>query len=725
MAQRRERVCKEGEERALEEFGLTKVKDLGSGSYGNVFLAVDSSRKKHAVKICVKPEESSDVMNKYLVRELDLHKILKHRNIVELYNGLSLPDCTILDMEFCDKSLTDFFKGDYNGVLPEPVFKVIARHITSAISFLHRNKIVHRDLKPDNVLMCIRRDGSFVAKLADFGFAKKEQEALVTSLGSPVYEAPEVMTSAGTECYTNRCDIWSLGVMYYQLLTGKYPFSITSRRAIKAAITDPNRVAFDIPEGVNASKCLRHFVRNHLILQAKLRYTAEEAMNHPFLMAGIHVLKMVDPVDSKNCTTRLSSDVEIGDLAFEQACRELGDKIDDPHSLMPLTDAKKLTVKWEDVAKRVNIDRRAMDDLCIVSSSGMFSVKDLVQQNVPDDEQDTMMALFISAKNGIRMEPTEPSVHHSVTEDEIRQVQVMDKSTLDALNAYLSMWSKYFKDCSSLIKERDCLYDNCVDVEIFRAIVNKFKVFDLVYGRVNGMQQELKKKRKDFPMVAFIPPMIDRSHRIDFDPVDCSVIPVIRKQLKDYRNKAQRKVDSQNMDVSPEVSAIADIWEKNKDLESKIQKDVSDAYSMLSVAVKSLCPEAEVFGRLFHYMCALEKAKVEDDPRVVYPELQRLARCDYLSISPDSHRGAARVSEPPVVPREGSDDRDAYIETLKAEIDKLQAMNDELKADRDKLAQEMDVIRAKAAEMIETKKAIIDTLRRELAKNHIQDPTTK
>ena len=170
---------------------------------------------------------------------------------------------------------------------------------------------------------------------------------------------------------------------------------------------------------------------------------------------------------------------------------------------------------------------------------------------------------------------------------------------------------------------------------------------------------------------------------------------------------------------------LFDRIKKNKDLESKIQKDVSDAYSMLSVAVRSLCPEAEVFGRLFHYMRVLEKAKIEDDPRVVYPELQSLAECDYLNISPDSRRGAARVSEPTVLPRVGSDDRDAYIQTLKAEIDKLQVMNKELKADRDKLAQEMDVIRAKAAEIMETKNAIIVALREELAKNHIEDPTTK
>jgi len=706
-ARREERVCAIAEAYALENYHLVKERNLGAGAFGSVFLAIekrtDGPDRKHAVKICVKPLENSDVVVRYLEREVEIHKTLKHRNIVELYNGQSLPDCTILDMEYCERCLTDFVKNEYSGVLPENIFRIVARHVTSGIKYMHGKGIVHRDLKSDNVLMRIMPDGSFIAKLADFGFAKNEN--LKTALGTPVYIAPEVHTD---QQYTDRCDLWSLGIMYYKLVTGVFPFRSRGAKSIVREITDEAFVGFDVPDDVKVSMSLKHFVKNHLVRDPNNRFSAVEAMNHPFLLPSIRVLKLMNPL--ANFTTQFASDVEAGDIAFERACSELGGKINDFHSLQTLS-AEKLAVTWEDVAKRMNIDGRAMNDLCIVSNGGMFPVKDVVQHDAEVGEQDSITALFISADNGIRMNPVRVVTRPSVSEDDIRQIQAIDKSSLDALNAYLVMWNKYFKNCSTLIKARNSLYTNCVDVEFFRATVVNCKVFDSVFSRINAMQQELKKKCDDFPMVAIIQPKIDLSHDIDFDPADSSVIPVIRRQLKDNRAEAQKKADSQNMDVTQEVSAVARIWDENKGLESRYQKDVSVASNMLRIAMESLRPEAEVFSRLFRYMRVLEKAMKDDDPRAVCPELKSLADCDYLSLSTESKSSVS------------SFDRDKYLATLRAEIEQLEKMNEEQRKERQKLEQQRKALIERAGQIIERRRANVEALRQELARRGIPDPT--
>lgn len=110
--------------------------------------------------------------------------------------------------------------------------------LAAAINIIHRNNIVHRDLKPQNILLNYKIDKAIATsndiqlKIADFGFARFLQDGVMaaTLCGSPLYMAPEVIMS---HHYDKKADLWSIGTIAYQCLTGKAPFTADSPQALK------------------------------------------------------------------------------------------------------------------------------------------------------------------------------------------------------------------------------------------------------------------------------------------------------------------------------------------------------------------------------------------------------------------------------------------------------------------------------------------------------------
>jgi serine/threonine protein kinase len=153
----------------------------------------------------------------------------------------------------------------------------------SSVAFLHARMICHRDLKLENWVLESGKDVWSPLKLIDFGLSThfSRGQRLSRVVGSSYYVAPEVLKKS----YTEACDLWSLGVIVYMLLSGAPPFYGKNDEAIKASIvqgeyTFPHELFRDVSDEAMA------FVSTLLSYNIEYRYTAEQALTHPWLAAN-------------------------------------------------------------------------------------------------------------------------------------------------------------------------------------------------------------------------------------------------------------------------------------------------------------------------------------------------------------------------------------------------------------------------------------------------------
>ena len=202
-----------------------KLRNLGSGSYGTVYLA-KNILKENLVAIKVIEKVPSNIIDDMEIKnEINILKSLSHPNIVKIYEFFDTAVDYYIVTEYCKKGeLFDYINNKYS----ERQLAVLFYQVFSGLCYLHEKKILHRDLKLENLMISeIEKDINtgeeyFWMKIIDFGTAKiferkkKEKEII----GSSYYIAPEVLKKN----YNEKCDTWSVGVILYMTLTGVPPF---------------------------------------------------------------------------------------------------------------------------------------------------------------------------------------------------------------------------------------------------------------------------------------------------------------------------------------------------------------------------------------------------------------------------------------------------------------------------------------------------------------------
>jgi len=170
-----------------------KIKILGRGSYGNVYLVKnlsDSDNKLYALKTSV---NNTDGRTSY-ENEIKLLKLIKHKNIISIIDFYKTRYKLNIVMEYADNgNLEDkiSFHKKNSIKFTDSEIKNIVMSITMGIQHLHKNNIIHRDIKPSNILIT----KSFQIKIADFGISrlKKNNRMIRTAIGTPYYMAPEIL----------------------------------------------------------------------------------------------------------------------------------------------------------------------------------------------------------------------------------------------------------------------------------------------------------------------------------------------------------------------------------------------------------------------------------------------------------------------------------------------------------------------------------------------------
>ncbi len=234
--------------------------ELGSGGMATVYKAVQKSLDRQvAIKELKKAYHADDRIVRRFERESRVAASLQHENIVHIYDYWKKPTYCIV-MEYVD-GVNLAAVIEKVGALPVDVGIMISMQICNALDYAHMRGLIHRDIKPSNIM--VKRNGE--VKLMDFGIAQSRNlESLTipgTLIGTPAYMSPEQIFGQRLDA---RSDIFSFGIVLYEMLTGVKPFSNDDERPVSAKILKdkfraPRRVNSDIPRGLQRviKKCLR------------------------------------------------------------------------------------------------------------------------------------------------------------------------------------------------------------------------------------------------------------------------------------------------------------------------------------------------------------------------------------------------------------------------------------------------------------------------------------
>src|SRR5919199_421699 len=197
------------------------MRKLGTGGMANVYLAEDQELgRRVAIKILNDRHAGDDQFVERFRREAKNAAGLSHPNIVSIYDRGEAEGTYYIAMEYLDgRSLKELIVS--RGPAPIPLAIDYARQILNALRFAHRNGIVHRDIKPHNVLV----DGEGRVKVTDFGIARAGASQMTEEgsiIGTAQYLSPE--QARGTRV-DQTSDLYSLGIVLYELLTGTVPFT--------------------------------------------------------------------------------------------------------------------------------------------------------------------------------------------------------------------------------------------------------------------------------------------------------------------------------------------------------------------------------------------------------------------------------------------------------------------------------------------------------------------
>lgn len=253
-------------------------RELGKGAMGTVYLGVDPKIGR-TVAIKTMPlsaefeEDELDEVKARFFREAETAGRLNHPNIVTIYDAGEAQDLAYIAMEFLPgQNLTPYTR--LNNLLPlDEAMEVIAR-CAETLAYAHRRNVVHRDIKPANI-MYDPRTGAL--KITDFGIARITDSSRTKTgmvLGTPSYMSPEQLAGKKVD---GRSDLFSLGVMLFQLVTGELPFQADSMATLMHKISndEPPPLRGLRPE---APPCLQAIVEKALAKHLELRYQDGETL---------------------------------------------------------------------------------------------------------------------------------------------------------------------------------------------------------------------------------------------------------------------------------------------------------------------------------------------------------------------------------------------------------------------------------------------------------------
>jgi serine/threonine-protein kinase ULK/ATG1 len=254
---------------------------LGEGSFAQVYQGMHiRSNQPAAIKVVQMyslQQQQPNILS-HIKLEVEIMKELNHPNIVRLYDFAETYDYVYMVMEFCSgKTLKEYL--DNKKSLTESYTRYLMLQMIAGLKYLRHKKIIHRDLKPANILLHYEDNNpnNMKIKIADFTFARilETGDLTRTICGSPLYMAPEIILE---QQYTDNGDLWSLGVIMYEMLFGRTPIVTT----IFAELIDRLKRPIIYPPHVFLTPVTRLFLEGLLQKDPRRRFSWQMCFQHEY-----------------------------------------------------------------------------------------------------------------------------------------------------------------------------------------------------------------------------------------------------------------------------------------------------------------------------------------------------------------------------------------------------------------------------------------------------------
>ena len=256
-----------------------KIKMLGSGAFGEVWLAHHKDLDRDFAMKIIKKRKNRRNDEKEILNEIEILKKLDHPKILKVVDFYSTLKKYYIITEYCHEGelFNEIIKV---GKFDEGQAAFIINQILKAITYCHKMNIIHRDIKPENIMITNReKNGCLQVKLIDFGTAKIFEKGHQENkyVGSSYYMAPEIIKRK----YDEKCDLWSIGVIMYILLTGRPPFDGNDDDEIlenvKKGVFDKSSYPYPL-----LSSQSKDLIDKLLQYDPKKRISADQAIEHPW-----------------------------------------------------------------------------------------------------------------------------------------------------------------------------------------------------------------------------------------------------------------------------------------------------------------------------------------------------------------------------------------------------------------------------------------------------------
>ena len=316
-----------------------KQKIIGSGSYGKVFLAINKiDEKYYAIKRMQKKNLVKALKTlKGIYNEIDIQSRINHKNIVKLYYVKESKDAFDLVMEYAKYGNLYLYIKKNNYLSEEKSFKYFIQ-VVNAIYFLHKNDLIHRDIKPENILMF--KDG--IVKLCDFGWcARLDGGQRITFCGTVEYMSPEMVNK---EEYSKEIDIWSLGILLYEMTHGYSPFKPDKAKFNIYDVIDNIKIK-DLKFAKDISKECKELIIHLLDRDITRRYKVEDIFNSNF----------VKYYENKDKINNLKINDDKNDICIINIEKEKPIENNNNIIIKEIKDIKENDKKVDDIKNKINV----------------------------------------------------------------------------------------------------------------------------------------------------------------------------------------------------------------------------------------------------------------------------------------------------------------------------------------------------------------------------------